>query len=76
MAYGLRTSLIALSGVGVFIYLLPREKLLATTAHALSMGRAISAYKHRRPKTVWLLVWCVGSMPMLYLTYLVRHYGV
>ena len=30
----------------------------------------------RRRKTLWILVWLVALVPMIHLTYLVRHYGV
>jgi hypothetical protein len=30
----------------------------------------------RRPKAMWILVWIVALIPMIHLTYLVRHYWV
>ena len=41
-----------------------------TLFHRLSGGIA------RRPRTVWILIWVVALVPMIYLTSLVRHYGV
>lgn len=69
MGHALRTSLIGLSGVAAFIWVLAPAKLT-------SGWGAIRAYASRRPKVVWLSVWLVAAIPMLYLTYLVRHYGV
>ena len=41
-----------------------------------STGRSLVEQAARRQKTLWILVWLVALVPMIHVTYLVRHYGV
>ena len=38
--------------------------------------RSLLEQAARRRKTLWILVWLVALVPMIHITYLVRHYGV
>ena len=38
--------------------------------------RSLSEQTAQRRKTLWILIWLVALVPMIHLTYLVRHYGV
>lgn len=68
MAQGLRTSLLVLLAAGVLGWALPRRILAAIAAGIQTI--------FRRPKLVLLLIWIVALIPMIYLTWSVRHYGV
>jgi hypothetical protein len=67
MAYGLNTSLLVLLVAGILGWALPR-RILHYVIHTLQAVR--------RPLIAILLIWIVALGPMVYLTFLVRHYGV
>jgi hypothetical protein len=68
MPHGLRTLLLVLFAAGAVGWALPRH-ILATIAASIEGT-------FRRPKLVLLLIWTGALIPMIYLTLLVRHYGV
>ncbi len=41
-----------------------------------SICQALAEQAAERQKTVWILVWLVALVPMIHVTYLVRHYAV
>src|ERR1700686_684466 len=41
-----------------------------------SICRSLAEQAAQRQKTVWILVWLIALIPMIHVTYLVRHYGV
>jgi hypothetical protein len=76
MAHGLRSSLIALFASGVLYWVLPRSFLRAAGLWLKSLWSSLVAEGGQRRKTMWIVVWLVALVPMIHLTYLVRHYGV
>ena len=76
MAHGLRSSLIALVASGVLYWVLPRPFLRAAGLQLKSLWTSLVAEGGQRRKTMWIAVWLVALVPMIHLTYLVRHYGV
>ncbi len=76
MAHGLRSSLIALVASGVLYWVLPRSFLRAAGLWLKSLWTSLVAEGGQRRKTMWIVVWLVALVPMIHLTYLVRHYGV
>jgi hypothetical protein len=76
MNHSLRISLVAavLAGVGAFIT--PRRILRKGWNRVTAVGRWLNADAPRNRVTVFVLVWIVALVPMLHLTYLVRHYAV
>src|SRR5438105_9299780 len=76
MAHGLRSSLIALVASGVLYWVLPRPFLRAAALQLKSLWISLVAEGGQRRKTLWILVWLVALVPMIHITYLVRHYGV
>ena len=67
MASGLRTSLLALAGMGVLGWAVFRQATLY---------RRLAAFAAERQKAVLILLWLGALVPMIYVTVLVRHYGV
>ena len=65
MPHGSRTWLVAVFATAVVAWLLP-ARLRVGIVQAIP----------RRPGIVLLLVWLVALVPMIYLTWIVRHYGV
>jgi hypothetical protein len=76
MAHGLRSSLIALVASGVLCWVLPRSFLRAAGLRLKLLWTSLVAEGGQRRKTMWIVVWLVALVPMIHLTYLVRHYGV
>src|SRR3954452_9873065 len=68
MPHSLRTTLLVLAALGAIGWALP-QRIRTSIRQRLE---AIS----RRPKIVLLLIWAVALVPMVWLTWLVRHYGV
>lgn len=66
MASGLRTSLLILSATGVLAWLGLRQGTF----------RRLAALADRQPKAVTFVIWLGALVPMIYLAFLVRHYGV
>src|SRR6266481_5068239 len=76
MAHGLRSSLIALVASGVLYWVLPQPFLRAVWLQLKSLWNPLVAEGGQRRKTMWIVVWLIALVPMIHLTYLVRHYGV
>src|SRR5947207_10846882 len=76
MAHGLRSSLIALVASGVLYWVLPRPFLRAVWLQLKSLWISLVAEGGQRRKAMWIVGWLVALVPMIHLTYLVRHYGV
>ena len=76
MAHGLRSSLIALFASGVLYWALPRHFLRRAGLWLKSLWTSLVAEGGQRRKTMWIVVWLIALVPMIHLTYLVRHYGV
>jgi hypothetical protein len=76
MAHGLRSSLIALFASGILYWALPRPFLRRAGLWLRSLWSSLVAEDGQRRKTMWLIIWLTALVPMIHLTYLVRHYGV
>jgi hypothetical protein len=76
MAYGLRTSLLLLLGAGVLGWALPRRILRNFIQTLQTVSGRIASAVVRRPLIAVMLIWIVALVPMVHLTFLVRHYGV
>jgi hypothetical protein len=76
MSHGLRISLVAflLSAAGALLS--PRWILRLGWQKIAGLGRWLKADKPRNRATVFILIWIVALVPMLHLTWLVRHYAV
>jgi len=68
MVHGLRTTLLILLASGVLGWALPRRIRTAVIERVQAILR--------RPKIVILFLWLIALVPMIYLTAMVRHYGV
>ena len=68
MPHGLRTLLLVLLAAAIVWWLLPRRLRVVVRQSVEGISQ--------RPKIVVFLTWMVALVPMLYLTWLVRHYGV
>jgi hypothetical protein len=71
MAHGLRTSLLALFGIGVLGWALPRSVLFQLFERLRALFAVI-----RRPRIFLVIIWIVALIPMVRHTVLVRHYSV
>lgn len=71
----LRISLISFLLAGGAL-LTPRRIWQVAVARLSGWGRWLNAEAARSRVTACLLIWLVALVPMLHLTYLVRHYGV
>src|SRR5256885_17033915 len=76
MAYGLRTSILVLLAAGVLGWALPRHILISVIQGIQTFSRTLVSLAVERPKMVLTLIWIVALVPMVYMTVLVRHYGV
>jgi hypothetical protein len=76
MNHVLRISLVAAFLAGAAALLSPRPFLRASRDKILGLGRWLDAPVRRNRIVAFVLVWMVALFPMLYLTYLVRHYAV
>jgi len=76
MNHVLRISLVAAFLAGVAALLSPRAFLRASRDKILGLGGWLDAPARRNRIVAFILVWIVALLPMLYLTYLVRHYAV
>src|SRR3954469_7369580 len=72
----LRITLIAsfLASAGAF--LMARQRLRQGWEKMVAAGRWLQAETPRNRRTAFLLIWIVALVPMVYVTYLVRHYAV
>jgi hypothetical protein len=76
MSHGLRISFVAFLLAGAGALLSPRWILRRAWEKIAGLGRWLKADKPRNRATVFILIWIVALVPMLHLTWLVRHYGV
>src|SRR5438067_5019077 len=72
----LRISFAAFLLAGVGAFLAPRRILRETWRRIRALGRWLDEETPRRRRMVFILIWIVALIPMLHLTYLVRHYAV
>jgi hypothetical protein len=63
-----------LAGAGALFA--PRRILREAWRRITALGRWLSDETPRRRRTVLILIWIVALIPMVHLTYLVRHYSV
>jgi len=76
MSHVLRISLAAAFLAGAAILLSPRSVLRAIREKIFALGRWLEAPAFRNRTVAFVLIWIVALIPMLHLTYLVRHYAV
>src|SRR5256714_15456840 len=76
MAYGLRTSILVLLAAGVLGWALPRHILISVIQGIQPFSRTLVSLAVERPNMVLALIWIVALVLMVYMTVLVRHYGV
>jgi len=76
MNHLLRISFVAFLLAGVGTLLAPRRILREAWRRITALGRWLGEETPRRRRTVLILIWIVALVPMLHLTYLVRHYAV
>ena len=76
MNHVLRISLIVAFLAGVTALLSPRSVVRACRDKILELGRWLEAPASGNRVVAFILIWIVALFPMLYLTYLVRHYAV
>jgi hypothetical protein len=76
MSHVLRICLAAFLLAGVGTLLAPRRILREAWRRIIALGEWLSEETPRRRGTVFILIWIVALIPMLHLTYLVRHYSV
>lgn len=76
MSHYLRISLATFLLAGVGALLAPRRILREAWRRITALGQWLGDETPRRRRTVLILIWIVALIPMLHLTYLVRHYAV
>src|SRR2546423_1988062 len=76
MNHVLRISLVVAFLASVAALLSPRSVVRASRDKIFELGRWLDAPASRNRIVTFTLVWIVALIPMLYLTYLVRHYAV
>src|SRR5436853_928331 len=76
MNHVLRIPLLAVFLAGVATLLSPRPVLRASRDKIFALGRWLGAPASSNRIVAFILVWIVAFFPMVYLTYLVRHYAV
>jgi hypothetical protein len=76
MTQALRISLVAFLLAGAGAWLSPRWVWPAALSKISGLGRWLNAETARSRVTACILIWLVAVVPMLHLTYLVRHYAV
>jgi hypothetical protein len=76
MSHLLRIFLVVFLLAGVGALLAPRWILRETWRKTTALGRWLGEETPRRRRTFLLLIWVIALIPMLHLTYLVRHYAV
>src|SRR5437762_61952 len=72
----LRISVVAFLLAGVGALLAPRRILRETWRRIRALGRWLDEETPHRRRMVFMVIWIVALIPMLHLTYLVRHYAV
>jgi hypothetical protein len=76
MSHGLRNSLIALLTLAILSVVLPRAFLDKVRFRAEALGRWLRDQAAQRRTMVLVLICAVALVPMVHLTWMVRHYGV
>jgi hypothetical protein len=76
MTQALRISLVAFLLAGAGAWLSPRRVWPAALSKISGWGRWLNAETAWGRVTACILIWLVALVPMLHLTYLVRHYAV
>ena len=76
MHHVLRISLVVAFLASVAALLSPRSVVRASRDKIFELGRWLEAPTSRNRILAFTLIWIVALFPMLYLTYLVRHYSV
>jgi hypothetical protein len=76
MTHVLRISLVAFFLAGAGAFLSPRRVWPVVWEKISEWGRSLNAATTRSRVTACILIWLVALVPMLHLTYLVRHYSV
>jgi hypothetical protein len=76
MNHALRISLVAFLLVGAGALLSPRRIWREVARRSVALGNWLSAETPPSRVTVLIVTWIVALVPMLHLTYLVRHYAV
>jgi hypothetical protein len=76
MSHLLRISLAAFLLAGAGAFLAPRRILREAWRRITALGQWLGDETPRRRRTVLILIWVVALIPMVHLTYLVRHYAV
>jgi hypothetical protein len=76
MSHGLRISLVAFLLASAGVLLSPRWILRRALEKIVGLAGWLKAEKPRNRATVFILIWIVALVPMLHLTWLVRHYAV
>src|SRR5437762_5678030 len=70
-----RIALLSLSLAGIGILVTPRRFLRPGWGRIRAVGRWLCEDTPSHRRTVFALIWIVALIPMLHLTYLVRHYS-
>ena len=76
MMHVLRISLVAAFLAGVGVLLTPRAVLRRAMEKLRALWQWLEAPTPRNRATTFVLFWIIALIPMLHLTYLVRHYAV
>lgn len=76
MNHAARISLVALLLSGAGVWIAPRRILRAAGRRIAAVGAWLSGETPRCRRTAFVLIWIVALIPMVHLTYLVRHYAV
>ncbi|MEY2483311.1 MAG: hypothetical protein QOK24_1839 [Verrucomicrobiota bacterium] len=76
MSQGLRISLVSLLTLAILSVILPRAFLRKVRFRAEALVQWLRTQAAQRRKTVVLLICAVALVPMVRLTWMVRHYGV
>ncbi|MDP9099330.1 MAG: hypothetical protein M3N48_10120 [Verrucomicrobiota bacterium] len=76
MSHFLRICVSAFLVAGVGVLLAPRRIWREPWRRITALGRWLGDETPRRRRTVLILIWIVALIPMVHLTYLVRHYAV
>jgi hypothetical protein len=76
MTQALRISLLAFLLAGAGAWLSPRRVWSGALGKISRWGRWLNAETGQSRATACILIWLVALVPMLHLTYLVRHYAV
>lgn len=76
MSHGLRISLVAFLLAGGGALVTPRRILRQGWGRIVALGRWLNTDAPRNRAAAFVLIWLVALVPMVHLTYLVRHYAV